>query len=75
MFDVIAVTNRRLCETDFLKQIEEIAAAGVSSVILRERILRRKPTKRLQKRYCGFAGNIPCPAHCIILQTWRKTLA
>ncbi|GHV08742.1 thiamine phosphate synthase [Spirochaetia bacterium] len=42
MFEIIAVTNRRLCiggEKNFLNQIEAIAAAGVHAVILREKAL------------------------------------
>ena len=41
MFEIIAVTNRRLC-TDinaFIQQIEKISASGVSAVILREKDL------------------------------------
>ncbi len=39
MFELIAVTNRALCEADFLTQIKKIAAAGISSIILREKEL------------------------------------
>ena len=36
---VIAVTNRHLCEGDFLRQVERVASLGVRAVILREKDL------------------------------------
>lgn len=42
MFKIIAITNRNLCKGDFLKQIEKIARAGVSAIILREKELSKK---------------------------------
>ena len=40
MFErVLAVTNRRLCQTDFLMQIEHIAAAHPAGIVLREKDL------------------------------------
>ena len=39
MLDIICVTNRRLCEGDFLERIEKIAASGVKAIILREKDL------------------------------------
>jgi thiamine-phosphate pyrophosphorylase len=42
MFEIIAVTNRKLCaggEKNFLAQIDAIAAAGVDAVMLREKDL------------------------------------
>jgi thiamine-phosphate pyrophosphorylase len=42
MFNIIAVTNRKLCiggEEKFLEQLDAIAAAGVNAVILREKDL------------------------------------
>jgi thiamine-phosphate pyrophosphorylase len=39
MFEIVAVTNRRLCAGDFMERIDAIAAAGVSAIILREKDL------------------------------------
>lgn len=39
MFKIIAITNRKLCRCDFLEQIEKIAKAGVSAIVLREKDL------------------------------------
>lgn len=39
MFDILCVTNRRLCREDFLVRIEKIAAARPAGVILREKDL------------------------------------
>ena len=39
MFDIISVTNRKLCKEDFFLRIEKIANSGVSKIILREKDL------------------------------------
>lgn len=39
MFDIISVTNRKLCKEDFLLRIEKLANSGVSKIILREKDL------------------------------------
>lgn len=65
MFEIIAVTNRHLCKTDFLTQIEKIARAGVSSVILREKDLTQDEYEALAKealKICGRYG-VPCALH------------
>ncbi|GHT70653.1 thiamine phosphate synthase [Spirochaetia bacterium] len=52
MFEIIAVTNRRLCiggEKNFLNQIEAIAAAGINAVILREKDLSPQEYEALVK--------------------------
>lgn len=36
---LLAVTNRNLCQSDFLKQIEKLAVSGVAGIILREKDL------------------------------------
>lgn len=65
MFEIIAVTNRHLCKTDFLAQIEKIARAGISSVILREKDLTQDEYEALAKEVltiCGRHG-VPCVLH------------
>ena len=39
MYDIICVTNRKLCEENFLKRLEKVVQTGVKSVILREKDL------------------------------------
>lgn len=39
MFELVAVTNRHLCRRPFLAQLELVAAAKVSAIILREKDL------------------------------------
>lgn len=39
MFKIICVTNRKLCKNDFLVQIENVAKAKVSAIVLREKDL------------------------------------
>lgn len=42
MYRVLAITNRKLCKEDFLKQIEKIARSNVDGIILREKDLTEK---------------------------------
>ena len=50
MSDIICVTNRKLCRTDFLSKIEEIAKTGVSGIILREKDLSGEEYKKLAQK-------------------------
>lgn len=62
MFEIIAVTNRRLCKTDFLTQIEKIAKSGVSKIILREKDLSEPEYEELAKSFlqiCSKYSVIP----------------
>ena len=47
MYDIICVTDRKLCEEDFLKRIGKIAQTGVESIILREKDLSASEYKLL----------------------------
>ena len=49
MFQVIGITNRKLCEGDFLKQIEKIVKCAPDAMILREKDLTREAYKELAK--------------------------
>lgn len=64
-FDIVCVTDRELCKTDFLNQIEKICKAGISRIILREKQLNEdeyslllNDVNRICKTY-----NIPLSAH------------
>ena len=37
--DIVAVTNRKLCNDNFLQQVQRLARSGVSAIILREKDL------------------------------------
>lgn len=50
MYKVMCVTNRLLCHDDFLSQIEKIALAGVTGIILREKDLTPVAYERLAIR-------------------------
>ncbi|MDE6833064.1 MAG: thiamine phosphate synthase [Ruminococcus sp.] len=47
MFKIICVTDRKLCEEDFLKRIGKIAQSGIESIILREKDLSDSEYKSL----------------------------
>lgn len=51
MFKIIAVTNRKLCQKNFLEQIEAIAKSSVSAIILREKDL-------TETEYIKLAGDV-----------------
>ncbi|MEF9918652.1 MAG: thiamine phosphate synthase [Eubacterium sp.] len=77
MFKIIAMTNRNFCGSSFLRQIEKIAASGVSEIILREKdllpedyaVLARQVRTICQKypvtlrfhTYYRVAKNLKCP--------------
>ncbi|MGN0353219.1 MAG: thiamine phosphate synthase [Roseburia sp.] len=48
--EVVAVTNRRLCEGDFLEQIKKLAEAGFSRIILREKDLPAEQYRELAEQ-------------------------
>lgn len=66
MFDrVLAVTNRKLCQGDFLTQIERIAAAHPAGLVLREKDLDENAYRVLASdvlRICDAHG-VPCMLH------------
>ncbi|MCH5163820.1 MAG: thiamine phosphate synthase [Clostridiales bacterium] len=47
MFDILCVTNRKLCNEDFLTRIEKVACAGPNAIILREKDLPENEYKSL----------------------------
>ena len=49
MFDILCITNRKLCKKDFLKHIEEVATASPKAVILREKDLTEEEYRMLAK--------------------------
>lgn len=49
MCKIIGITNRRLCQGDFLRRTEEIAKSGVSALILREKDMPPKEYHELAK--------------------------
>ena len=70
MFKLISVTNRRLCGGSFKEQVERIAKAGISAVILREKDLEEAQYQELAKQIIPIceACSVPC-----ILHTFPKT--
>lgn len=59
MFDIISVTNRRLCKEDFFLRVEKIANSGVSKIILREKDLSPDEYLRLAEKCRGICENTP----------------
>lgn len=65
MSDIICVTNRKLCETDYLTQLENIAKAKPKAIILREKDLSESDYEKLAKEVIAIAGkyDVPCILH------------
>ena len=51
---IICVTNRSLCEGEFLKRIEDVASCGVKAMILREKDLSAEEYRILAEKFVGI---------------------
>lgn len=62
----MCVTNRHLCQGDFLEQVEKIAQAAPVGIILREKDLPEHEYKELAEKVMNICGNydVPCMLHC-----------
>ena len=52
--NIICVTNRSLCEGEFLKRIENVASCGVKAIILREKDLSAEEYRNLAEKFVGI---------------------
>ena len=52
--NIICVTNRSLCEGNFLKRIEDVASCGVKAMILREKDLSAEEYRNLAEKFVGI---------------------
>lgn len=68
MSDILCVTNRALCKSDFLAKIEEIAKAAPSAIILREKDLTEGEYKALAASVMEICerNDITCILHSFI---------
>ena len=65
MSDILCVTNRRLCEEDFLTRAEKIAAASPAGIILREKDLSQEEYYALAQSMMVICKKqqLPCILH------------
>ena len=65
MFDIFCVTNRKLCQEDFLTRIERIAACHPAGLILREKDMTQEEYKELAAAVMGICGQygVKCILH------------
>jgi thiamine-phosphate pyrophosphorylase len=61
MFEIIAVTDRRLCRGDFMERVEALAASGVSAVMLREKDLPPDDYEELARRVIAVCARHSTP--------------
>ena len=54
MTDIICVTNRSLCEGEFLKRIEDVASCGVKAIILREKDTSAEEYRNMAEKFVGI---------------------
>jgi len=68
MFKVLAVSNRKLCSNNFLEQIEKIAAAKPSGIILREKDLTEHAYEKLALKVIEICKSyqVPCILHTFV---------
>ncbi len=66
--DIVVVTNRKLCEGDFLTRIERIAKGKPKGIILREKDLLRDEYKKLAQEVLSICKkyNVPCILHTFV---------
>jgi len=69
MSDIIFVTNRHLCKTDFLARIELLAACRPAAILLREKDLTEEEYKRLAADVIAICARYDTPC---ILHTYYK---
>lgn len=65
MYEVICVTNRKLCREDFLKRIEKIAACRSAAILLREKDLPESGYKSMAAEVLHICRkyHAPCILH------------
>jgi len=65
MFNLLCVTNRKLCQEDFLTRIERIAACHPAGLILREKDMTQEKYKELAAAVMGICGQygVKCILH------------
>lgn len=68
MREILCVTNRKLCEEDFLTRIERIAQARPRGLILREKDLPEEAYRELAKKVIEICRryDIPCILHTFV---------
>lgn len=68
MSDIICVTNRDICKTDFLTQIKSIAKAKPKAVILREKDLSDDEYNVLARQVMAVTDehDVPCILHSFV---------
>ena len=64
MFKIICVTNRNLCDGDFLKQMKKIAIGKPDAVILREKDLSEEDYSSLAEKVMDICGE--AQVRCIL---------
>lgn len=66
--DIFCVTNRKLCQEDFLVRLERIAAGGPSAIILREKDLDPAAYRILAKQVMDLCGRygVSCILHSFV---------
>ncbi len=64
MFKIICVTNRNLCDGDFLKQMKKIAGGKPDAVILREKDLPEEDYSSLAEKVMDICGE--AQVRCIL---------
>ena len=64
-FDIICVTNRKLCREDLAARIEKVAAAHPSGILLREKDMTQEEYRELARQALALCREygVPCILH------------
>lgn len=73
MSDIICVTNRSLCQEDFLTRIRRIAECAPKAIILREKDLPESDYCRLAEKVMGICDDLR--VDCILHSFYRSAAA
>ncbi len=68
MSDILCITNRGICKSNFLSQLERICAAGPKALVLREKDLSPEAYKDLAKTVLALCKSyeVPCILHSFV---------
>lgn len=68
MSDILCVTNRLLCQEEFLERVEQIASAHPAGILLREKDLSETEYKELAKKVMEICSKYrtPCILHSFV---------
>lgn len=78
IYEIIAVTDRKLCKTDFLAQVKKIAGLPIRGIILREKDLTKEEYRKLAAAVLEYISEAHCMTTLIIhshTDIWKELVS